>query len=101
MTPTIHSLERARQRLGCNAKSAAHMFANAISRGKTVADYKGLERHYLQEKSERGCELRVYNGYVYVIANETIVTVYAAPTWFRKTSKRHTHKNNKIEEDAA
>lgn len=102
MTATIHSLERAKQRLKCSAKSAEHVFANAVSRGKTVEDFCGLERQYLREKSGRGCDLRVYNGYIYVVADDTVVTVYRTPSWFGKTGKRHNmRKHNWSEEDAA
>lgn len=103
MTASIHSLERAKQRLGCNAKSAEHVFQNALSRGKTVDDFSGLERHYLKEKSTRGCELRVYNGAIYVIANGLVVTVYRTPGWFGKTGKRHKNgcRREWIEEDVA
>lgn len=103
MTATMHSLERARQRLGCNAKSAEHMFQNALSRGKTVDDFSGLERHYLQEKSARGCDMRIYNGCIYVVTGDTIVTVYKTPSWFGKTGKRHKtgYRQEWMEEDVA
>lgn len=93
MTTTTHSLIRAKQRIGCNEKSAKHQFTNALLRGKTPADYKGLERHFLIERMKGGCDIRVYNGYIYVISKgDIIVTLYGIPSWFGKTGKKYASK---------
>lgn len=92
MMATAHSLERAKQRIGCNSKKAAHLFRTALTRGKTADDFSGLERGYLREKKAHGCDVRVFNGYVYIINGETIVTVYRIPRWFGKTAKRRSYE---------
>lgn len=92
---TIHSLERAKERIGCNEKAADKQFRLAMERGKTHEDFTSWEQKYLAKEAYDGCVAVAYNGYCYIV-NELgfCVTVYHLPAWFGK--KKHFNGKERI-----
>jgi len=92
---TIHSLDRAKERIGCNEKAADKQFRLAIERGKTYEDFTSWEQKYLAKEAYDGCVAVAYNGYCYIV-NELgfCVTVYQLPAWFGK--KKHFNGKERI-----
>lgn len=85
---TIHSLERAMERIGFNEKTADKQFRFAMERRKTCEDFTSWEQKYLAKEAYVGCGAFEYDGYCYIV-NELglCVTIYQLPAWFGK--KKH------------
>ena len=83
---TVHSIIRAKERLGLNEKSAEHLIRNAIERGKTVEDYKpGKERTWIEQRCSEGFTASFYNGFCFILNdNQLCITLYSVPGWFGK-----------------
>ena len=92
---TLHSLERAKSRMGINTKPAIKQIKHALERGKTFKDFSSWERKYLEKEAYGDCIAIAYNGYCYIFSNDnTCVTLYPLPSWFGK--KKHFDGKNKI-----
>ena len=62
MVATMHSLERAKDRIGMNQKTAEHFMRNALARGKDKTMYTSERRRWLTAKEDAcGCKALVYN----------------------------------------
>ena len=83
---TVHSLMRAKKRLGYNTKSAEHFIQNAIERGKTVNNFRpGKEREWLEQRCSDGYQVIVYNGCCLILNEQQVcITLYSVPHWFGK-----------------
>ena len=82
---TLHSIERAKERIGINAKTAEHMMRNALERGRDKTAFTNAEqRRWLTAKeSACGCRALVYNGHCFIVSgDDTVITLYELPGWF-------------------
>lgn len=81
---TAHSIQRAKERLGINPKTAEHVIRNACERGKRIVDFKpGKERDWLCQRCTDGYYAVVYNGYCFILNSQsTCITLYETPGWF-------------------
>lgn len=85
---TLHSLERAKERMGMNEKVAKKQIKHALERGKTADQFTSWERNYLEKEAYGNCRAIAYNGYCYIFNDDnTCVTMYSLPVWFGK--KKH------------
>lgn len=94
MTPTLHSYERAKERIGMNPKAAGHFMRNALERGKTKDSVTGKKQRAWLEAKENACGMKalVYNGMCLIVDGDVVVTMYKVPEWFTK-SNRYNGKN--------
>ena len=82
---TLHSLERAKERMGMNKKVAVKQIKHALERGKTAKGFSSWEKAYLEKEAYGGCVAIAYNGYCYIFNNDNdCVTMYSLPVWFGK-----------------
>ena len=83
---SLHSLKRAKERLGFNRKKAASIIEKAIKRGRVACTFRpGAEREWLEKRSQNGCQALVYNGLCIIVSpTGNCVTVYELPQWFGK-----------------
>ena len=82
---TLHSLDRAKERIGLNSKNAKKLIAHAFSRGKTTEDFKSWERSYLEKEAYGECVAMAYSGFCYIFNPEgACVTMYSLPSWWEK-----------------
>ena len=83
---TVHSMIRAKERLGLNEKAAGHLIRNAIERGKTFEDYRpGKERTWVEQRCSEGYSASIYNGFCFILNDrQTCITLYSVPEWFGK-----------------
>ena len=88
-TASNHSLARAKERAGLNAKRAQRVISLALYNGKSAEDYSGKESKYLQNKSTRNCTAVAYQGFCMIISDTTYacVTMYQLPNWFGKSTR--------------
>ena len=94
-TASYHSIERAKERIGYNKKSAEKQIDRAISRGKTAEEYTSWEREYLLGECGKETTAIAYNNFCYIISNTGIcITLYPLPSWFGK--KKHFNGKEKI-----
>ena len=86
MTGTIHSYERAKERLNLSFKKADRIMALALERGKRAEAFKTSdERIFLEDKSQRGSFAVAFDGKCFVFNEYNIcITVYLLPYWFAK-----------------
>ena len=85
MVATMHSLERAKDRIGMNQKTAEHFMRNALERGKDKTMYTSERRRWLTAKEDAcGCKALVYNDMCLIVTpDNVVVTMYKVPDWFR------------------
>ena len=92
---SIHSVERAKERLGISEKLAEKNISRAIRKGKNADSFSSSERTYLKKEGRDGCTAIAYDGYCYIInKNGFCVTVYELPAWFGK--KKHFNGKERI-----
>ena len=91
---TMHSLERAKERLGFNRKYAERFIETAIQRGQTAGDYNtSNERKWLERHSQYGCRAIAYNGRCLIVSeDEACITIYDLPRWFGQSKRYDQHK---------
>ena len=88
MSPTIHCINRAKERAGVNEKRAERMVALAMERGKTADAFTSWERSYLKGEETEEYIAVAFAGYCYLISyTGHCVTMYPLPSWFGK--KKH------------
>ena len=82
---TRHSLERAKERMGCNAKKAVRMIRLALERGKCAEDFTSMEREFLERHSADDYNAIAYNDFCYIFDKlGACLTMYQLPSWFCK-----------------
>lgn len=92
---TLHSLERAKERMGMNKKVAIKQIRLALERGKTFEEFTSWEKNYLGKEAYGNCRAVAYNGYCYIFNDKDYcVTMYPLPIWFGK--KKHFDGKNRI-----
>ena len=82
MTITQHAKQRMRERCGFNKKTAERMAKKAFYEGITHAQTKGKLNKWITSlyfKNEKANNIRLYGGFCYVFAEETLITVMAIP----------------------
>ena len=81
---SVHSIERAKERIGINSRAAERMMKNALERGKDKTVYSCERRRWLTAKEEAcGCRALVYNDFCFIVSQENVViTLYELPGWF-------------------
>ena len=85
---TTHSLIRAKERQGYNAKTAEHVIRLAMERGKRVDAYRdGREKEWLAMRLSEGYDAVIYNGYCYILKDNLCITLYEVPEWFGKRDR--------------
>ena len=85
---TLHSLKRAKERIGINEKTARKQIHLAFERGKTAEQFSSWEKSYLQAEAHNDCYAIAYNGYCYIFSCDCLcVTLYPLPSWFGKKKR--------------
>lgn len=83
MNISRHGDVRARERIGIPRKAVERAARKALTHGATVDDYSGTLGLFLRYKQRDGTRVRVHGGFVFVFADETLVTVIPLPRGFR------------------
>ena len=95
MAPTIHCIDRAKERAGINEKKAERMVALAMERGKTADAFTSWERNYLKGEETDECIAVAFAGFCYLISySGECITMYPLPAWFGK--KKHFNGKERI-----
>ena len=90
MAVSMHSIERAKERIGMNPRAAEHFMRNALERGKDKSMFCCAEKRRWLTAKESACGHRalVYNGVCLIVSqDDVVVTMYEVPSWFRKASR--------------
>ena len=89
MTATYHSIVRAKERIGMNPKAAEHFIRNALERGKDKTMFSCEQKRQWLAAKENACGYRalVYNDMCVIISDETVITLYEVPVWFKKANR--------------
>ena len=92
---TLHSIERAKERMGYNEKNAHRQINRALERGKRAEDFSSWERNYLESECGETTVAIAYNGFCYIVSDTGLcLTMYELPAWFGK--KKHFDGKEKI-----
>lgn len=87
---TMHSMERAKERIGLHGAKAEAFIEAAITYGKTAESFRlASDRKYLNSKCSDDAIAKVYQGYCFIVNTEWngCVTVYKLPEWFGETHR--------------
>lgn len=88
---TRHGEKRIRQRVGINKKAVAKNADKALACGLDHNRAKGRLKHYIEWLYNKcggtGNNIRVYNGYVYVFHDETLITILYLPNEYRRSAR--------------
>ena len=92
---TVHSLDRAKERVGVKGKQAEKRIRLAMERGKSSEYFSAKEKRYLENESSEGQTAVAYNDFCYIISDSGVcITMYPLPGWFGK--KMHYAGKEKI-----
>lgn len=101
---TMHSIERAKERIGMNPKAAEHLMKNALERGKDKTRYSSEQKRQwlIAKENACGCKALVYNETCFIVSpDNVIITLYPLPGWFnhknRYTGKERIRNQAKFE----
>ena len=79
---TLHSLDRAKERIGvANKKQAEIMIRNAFRKGKSVGEFPdGRLKNYINSKRHHK-KVKVYKGKIFIFSNTSnrCITLYPIP----------------------
>ena len=90
MDTTLHSIERAKERIGMNPRTAEHFMRNALQRGKDKSMFTGEQRRrWLTAKENAcGCKALVYNDMCLIVhQDDKVITIYEVPGWFKHSNR--------------
>jgi len=90
MTTTRHSIERAKERIGMNPKTAEHFMRNALERGrdKTMFTCEQKRQWLISREKAEGTRALVYNDTCVIVSGDgAVITLFAVPGWFRNSSR--------------
>ena len=89
MMTTLHSIERARERIGMNPRAAEHFMRNALKRGKDKTMFSCEQKRQWLISKEKACgyQALVYNDVCLIVDQGVIITLYEVPGWFRSSSR--------------
>ena len=90
---TRHAFRRAKKRLGFNRKALTRMADKALENGKGYGDLKNqrLKKYvsFLHAKQEyKANNIKLYQGYVYIFNEDTLITVYPIAVHVRKLATK-------------
>lgn len=98
---TRHAEKRTRSRLGLPKRVADRNANRALQDGIGHRDVNGSLRRYIDALYFRnmvGNNIRIYNNYVYIFHNQTLITVFGLPRRYRQTAIK-LQKERKNEDD--
>lgn len=84
---TDHAMRRCRKRMGLQKKAIQKMAETAFNQGKQHKDFSGSFRRYLDGeflKDKTASNMRVWNGYLFIFAGETLITAWLLPGKYRR-----------------
>lgn len=88
---TKHAKQRAGERLGVSFHAQVNKtFNKAIQYGKSADNYRGPFADYLQAKKAKqkgNTSLKVYDGFIVIYRNKTIITTFKIPEQFKPVSQ--------------
>ncbi len=90
MASTVHSIERAKERIGMNPKAAEHFMRNALERGKDKTMFTCEQKRQWLTSKENACGFRalVYNDMCLIVNQDNvIITLYQVPGWFKRSNR--------------
>jgi len=85
---TWHGKNRMKERVGIPKRASARQTQRAFEKGITHSETVGSLHTYLDSlflREGTANNIRIWNGCIYIFANERLLTVYALPSQFRKT----------------
>lgn len=91
---SVHSVERAKERLGYNQKYAVNFMERAFSRGLTAENCERKnEKRWLAKQAGKGYYAIAYNGSCLIVSpDRACVTIYPLPVWFGKKKRYDRNK---------
>ena len=90
MMTTLHSIERAKDRIGMNPRAAEHMMRNALERGKDKSMFSCEQKRRWLAAKENACghKALVYNDVCLIVSQEDkVITLYEVPGWFKRSNR--------------
>lgn len=89
MQVSDHGEKRLRKRFGVPKRSVRRLAVAALKEGKTPDELDGRLAKYLKRKIKPGPnrQARLYRGYVFLFANENLITVWQLPGSLRRQMK--------------
>ena len=97
---TRHSMDRAKERAGLNAKKAKRLMDLARIRGIQSNDCRwSVDRRMLESKTDEDVIAMAYNGYCFIFDKQTMscITLYALPKDFGKKKTYYQKYKSKSE----
>lgn len=88
MNITHHGKKRIKQRFNISKKAVNSLVKKALKTGITHSETKGsLNRYFtsLYFKNQTANNIRIYNYKVFIFSGTTLITVFDAPTKYKKT----------------
>lgn len=88
---TDHARKRMRERLHVDDGKAKHIAWQAIMHGKQHKDTTGELSAYLTEtylKTGRTNNMRIYQGFLFLFRDNTLITVYELPKYYKENNGR-------------
>lgn len=83
---TKHAKKRIKERIDLTGKKkVSNLFSRAMTKGYNKENFvEGSFKEYLeyQEKKQKYTQIKIYDGYLYVHRNRTLITVYKVPSKF-------------------
>ena len=90
MITTLHSIERAKDRIRMNPRTAEHFMRNALERGKDKSMFSCEQKRRWLTAKENACGYRalVYNDMCLIVTqDDVVITLYEVPEWFKRSSR--------------
>lgn len=88
---TAHGGKRVRERVGIPKRAVAKLAARAMVDGATHSQFTGSMKRYLDAiYMDHGStnNMRILNGYLFLFADERLVTCWLLPERFRRTKPK-------------
>ena len=85
---TNHARKRFKQRLGVHKTDTKKNARRALKEGLSQSEVRGSLSRFMSGVyfRHRANNIRLFNGFVYVFSNETLVTVFKIPDKFREAA---------------
>lgn len=89
MTTTLHSIVRAKERIGMNPRAAEHFLKNALERGKDKSMFSCEQKRRWLAAKENACGFTalIYNDICLIVDRGVVITLYEVPGWFKRASR--------------
>jgi len=92
MEITEHAAKRCKERISIPKRAIGRMVKKALELGKPREEFSGLFRHWLDGVFLNGRaeanNIRVYNGYAFIFADDILITAFAVPPKYRKVATK-------------